>query len=85
LGNPTAAQSIPQNKSLLGAWLKAHKKWLSIAGGFIAITAYVSKEILQSRILCLAKTLSVSAFNNLWRCHSQTNCDSAQAFYTRSD
>ncbi len=32
------------------AWLQQHKKWLSILGAAIAITAYVSKEILRTRM-----------------------------------
>jgi hypothetical protein len=36
--------------SALAGWLRQHKKWLSILGAAIAITTYVSKEILRTRM-----------------------------------
>jgi hypothetical protein len=45
--------TIPTGKgtgSAFAGWLHRHKKWLSIIGAAIAISTYVSKEILQSRM-----------------------------------
>src|ERR1700691_3428790 len=46
MASPTAEQP----GFSFSAWLRQHKRWLSVVGAVIAITAYVSKEILRTRM-----------------------------------